>query len=107
MRKVVIDYKKVNCDKLTKKQLKGIKNLKCRMKDENLACGETDKTGRITIDTLENMSRKMEKHINEEKIINEKEIKKVENNLNRHMEFWIPILKQVKKSIKLKELKAT
>ena len=47
----------------------------------------------MTLDTLENMSRKMDKHISNDKIINEKEVKKIENNLNRHMEFWVNILK--------------
>ena len=56
LKKVVTKYKSEHCDKsgnvqdnnLTKKQLKAIKNLKSRMKDEELACGETDKTGRLT-----------------------------------------------------------
>ena len=50
------NLKNNNCDKsanllknsLTKKQLRGIKNLKSKMKNENLACGETDKTGKMT-----------------------------------------------------------
>ena len=56
------------------------------MKRENLACTETDKTGKLTLDTLENISRKMDKHIKDDKVINEKEFKKLENNLNRHMD---------------------
>ena len=54
---------------------------------------EEKKPGKLTLDTLENMSNKMEKHIKDDKVVNEKEIKTLENRLNRHMEFWIGILK--------------
>ena len=63
------------------------------MKDEGLACGETDKTGRLTLDTLENISEKMDKHIKEDKVITEKEVKTIENKLNRHMDGWIQFIK--------------
>ena len=96
LRKIVTKYKNEYCDKfgnilennLTKTQLKGIKDLKSRIKDSGLACGETDKTGKLTLDTLENISKKMDGHIKEDKIIDEKGVKKIENKLNRHMEFW-------------------
>ena len=55
------------------------------MKKEGLVCGETDTTGKLTLDTLKNISKKMDKHIKEDKTLNEKEIRKLENNLNRHM----------------------
>ena len=64
------------------------------MKDEGLACGETDKTGRLTLDTLENISEKMDKHIKEDKVITEKEVKTIENKLNRHMDGWIQFIKR-------------
>ena len=76
LRQVVMEYKKEHCDKsgnvldnnLSKTQLKEIKNLKSRMDKEGLVCGETDKTGKMTLDTLENISKKMEKHIKDDKI---------------------------------------
>ena len=100
LREVVIKYKNDYCDKsgnilennLSEEQLKDIKELKCRIKKEGLICGETDKTGKLTLDTLENMTEKMEKHIKDDKVLNDKEIKKLENKLNRHMSFWIGIL---------------
>ena len=76
-----------------KKQLKDIKELKSRMKLEGLACGETDKTGKMTLDTLENIKKKMEKHIKDDKILNGKEVKRLESKLNRHMSFWVQFLK--------------
>ena len=67
--------------------------IKSRIKEEGLTYGETDKTGRMTLDTLENLSKKMDKHIEEDKILNEKEVKRLENKLNKHMAFWVGILK--------------
>ena len=66
LKNIVIKYRNENCDKsgniiennLDKKQLKDIKNLKKRMKKEGLAAGETDKTGKLTLDTLENVVEK-------------------------------------------------
>ena len=87
----MIKYKSEYCDKfgnirdnnISEAQAKDIKNLKDRIKKENLTCGETDKTGNLTLDTLENMSNKMEKHIKDDKVVNEKEIKTLENRLKR------------------------
>ena len=101
LRQVFLNYKHENCDKfgnviddkIKDKQLKDIKKLKNRIKNENLACGETDKTGKLTLDTLENIRNKMDKHIKEDKILNDKEARKVENKVNRHMQFWSKILK--------------
>ena len=38
------------------------------MDNEGLVCGETDETGKMTLDTLESISKKMEKHIKDDKI---------------------------------------
>ena len=101
LRQVVINYKKEYCDKfgnlldnnLSETQQREIRNLKSRIKEEGLTCGETDKTGKMTLDTLENLSKKMDKHIGEDKVLNENEVKRLENKLNRHMTFWVGILK--------------
>ena len=114
LRQVVLKYKNENCDKLgnlidnnlSETKLKDIRNLKCRMKKEGLVCGETDKTGKLTLDTLENISKKMDKHIKEDKTLNEKEIRKLENNLNRHMEFWVNILKPGENNKNLRRIKS-
>ena len=105
LRKVVLEYKKNHCDKfgnihdnnLNKEKLKDIKDLKNRMKTENLACGETDKTGKLTLDTVDNISKKMNKHIKDDKILNAKEVKRLENKVNKHMDFWCGILKHGEK----------
>ena len=98
---IVIKYKKENCDKhgnilnnnLSDKQLKEVKNLKNRIDKEGLTCGETDKTGKFTLDTLDNVTEKMKKHIKDDKVVNAKEVKAIENKLNRHMDLWTKMLK--------------
>ena len=111
---MVLKYKSETCDKfgnvidnnLSDTQLRTIKNLKSRMKNEEIVCGETDKTGKLTLDTLENVSKKMDKHINNDKVLNEKEVRKLENKLNRHMEFWVSILKPGENQNQLRRVKS-
>ena len=96
-----MEYKKEHCDKsgnvldnnLSKTQLKEIKNLKSRMDKEGLVCGETDKTGKMTLDTLENISKKMEKHIKDDKILNESQetgklVKQTYDILGKNSKTW-------------------
>ena len=114
LRKVAIKYKEEHCDKfgnlidnnLTKTQLKTIKNLKQRIKDEGLTCGETDKTGKMTLDTLENTIKKMDKHIKDDRVLNVKEVRKLENKLNRHMEYWSRILNPGQKQNQSRRVKS-
>ena len=65
--KVVEKYKNEHCDKsgnvinnnMSETQLKDMKELKSRIRNEGLNCGETDKTGKLTLDTLENIKNKI------------------------------------------------
>ena len=107
-------YRNDKCDKfgnvfennLSEAQLKDIKDLNCRIKKEGLACGETDKTGKLTLDTLENISKKMDKHIKDDKVLKEKEVKTLENKLNRHIDFWTRILKPGENSNQMSRVKS-
>ena len=109
-----MQYKKDNCDSfgnvldnnLSKKELKDLKNLKARIKNEGLICGETDKTGKLILDTRDNVKKKMKKHIQEDTIINEKKVKTLENKLNNHMESWTKILKPGEKIQQAKRVKS-
>ena len=112
-RKVVEKYINENCDtfgnildnNISKTQMKNLKKLKSRIKQENLICSQTDKTGKMTLDTLENVTKKMKKHIQNDKVINEKEVKSLENKLNSHMESWIKILQPDKANNQIKRVK--
>jgi hypothetical protein len=56
------------------------------MKNENLVCVETDKTGKFALDTKENYMKKVRKHIDMDEVISTKEVTKIENKLNVHAE---------------------
>ena len=58
------------------------------MSEENLVCYKTDKTGKFALDTVQNYSEKMVKHIKDDKTVSAKGLKKIENNLNNHAEYW-------------------
>ena len=114
LKQVVIKYKNNHCDKfgnvidnnLTETQLRDIKKLKQRIKDEGLTCGETDKTGKLTLDTVDNLSKKMDKHVKDDKVLSDKEVKKIENKLNRHMESWVGILKPGEQNKQIRRVKS-
>ena len=60
LKEVFIRYKNNNCDKfgnvlrnnLTKKQVEAIGNLKKKISEDGLVCYETDKTGKLALDTI-------------------------------------------------------
>ena len=107
-----MNYKEEHCDKFGNviesnvKQVNDLKKFKERMQKEELVCGETDKTGKFTLDTLENMSKKMEKHIENDKILNQKEVTKIENSINKHMDFWSGILNVGEQNKQTKRVKS-
>ena len=48
----------------------------------------------------------MDKHTKDDKVLNEKEVKKLENKLNRHMEFWVSILKPGENNKQVRRIKS-
>ena len=97
---VFVNYMKDNCDKsgnlkesnLSKKQVNSIKTLKDNMKDEDLVCMETDKTGKFGLDKKENYVRKMKKHMKNDDTIKMKDVRKIEKELNNQSESLIGIV---------------
>ena len=63
---------------LSENQVKAIKTLKEKMKDDDLVCFETDKTGKFALDKKENYIKKMKKHIKDDDIVSMTEVKKIE-----------------------------
>ena len=76
--KTVDEYMKTSCDKsgklkssnLSNSSEKSLKVFKKRISDENLTVYETDKTGKLVVDTLDNYEHKMQKHIVNDEILN-------------------------------------
>ena len=48
----------------------------------------------------------MDNHIKDDKIINETEARKLENKLNKHMQFWVGILKPGENNNQLRRVKS-
>ena len=79
LKKVFKKYMKKHCDEegnqlennLTMRQTTGIKDLKTKMKAEDLVCIETDKTGKFALDTKENYMKKIQKHISKYKLLHQ------------------------------------
>ena len=86
-----------NCDKhgnvidgnLTEKQVKTIKDINNKIKEEDLVCFESDKTGNLKLDKRDSYMMKMQKHIANDEVISEKEVRKIETVLNRHSEHLV------------------
>ena len=113
LKRVFKDFKNKHCDRhgnlkgnnLNEEQRNTIKNLKKKMKEEELVCFKTDKTGYLALDTQENFTKKMEKHIENDKIIDEKEVKTIENKLNKHTEHFLNITKAGENTNQTKRIK--
>ena len=97
LKRIFTDYKNKHCDKfgnliennLDKEQRKTVKDLKKKMKDEELVCFKTDKTGYLALDTQANLENKMAKHIENDKVIKERQLKTIENKLNKQTGYFL------------------
>ena len=97
MKKVFSAYKAKHCDRfgylikgnLDEKQRKTIKDLKTKMNEEELVCYKTDKTGYLVLDTQENLVKKMEKHIKNDRVIDAKEVRAIERKLNKQTDHFL------------------
>ena len=113
LKKVFSNYRTKNCDKfgnikdnnLDKKQFETIRSLNKKMKEENLVCFKTDKTGYLALDTQESLAKKMEKHIKDDKVIDEKEVKTIENKLNKQTDSFLTMVNAGEKTNQMKRIK--
>ena len=82
--KTVDKFMEEKCDKngrlkeanFSKKEEKTLKSLKKRISDEELAVYESDKTGKLVVDTLENYEHKMKQHMHNDKVLTQKQVQK-------------------------------
>ena len=113
LKDVFLNYKKKNCDKsgnvlnnnLSTGQINAIRSLKTKMAEENLICYKTDKTGKLALDTVQNYSEKIEKHIKDDKIVSPKSLRKIENELNKHADFWSRMTQAGEKTGQVKRIR--
>ena len=70
----------------------GIKSLKKRLKNKEIICYPTDKSGSLNLDTYENYIENMQVHLKDMVEVTEEEYKSTEHLLNCHMQSWCRIL---------------
>lgn len=98
--KTAEEYVKMNCNEdgsiknnnISVTQEKSIKDLKKRVKDENLVIYQTDKTNNFVVGTLDNAEHKMQKHLKNDEVISAKKIRSIDRQLNSEADDWIEIL---------------
>ena len=82
---------RVKENNLSKSQIKGIKQIKQKIK-ENCVVFKTDKTGQLSIDDKENYKECMEEHVEKDEKVSMKEYEKLRKLLMpmqlRYLEFW-------------------
>ena len=113
LKRVFKNFTSKHCDRfdnlkennLNEEKRDTIKGLKKKIKEEELVCFKTDKTGYLALDTQDNFAAKMEKHIEKDIIISEKKVKTIENKLNKHTEHFLNITKAGENTNQIKRIK--
>ena len=85
-------------ENLSAEQKRGLKSLRKKQKDEQIVIFQTDKSGKMSIDTPENYIEAARPHIEKDTIITEKEYEDIEKLVNAHSAFWVNMLKVGEKS---------
>ena len=100
LNKVLEEYKEKQTkpeSNMTKQQKQGLKKLKRRVKNGEIVCFQTDKSGSISVDTPDNYVDSMQPHLEGTIPSTEEEYTKTEKLINAHMMNWCRIMKFDKK----------
>ena len=100
LNKVLDEYKSKHTkpeSNLTKQQKQGLKKLKRRVKNGEIVCFQTDKSGSVSVDTPDNYVDSMQPHLEGTIPSTEEEYTKTEKLINAHMTNWCRIMKFNKK----------
>ena len=82
---------------MTKQQKQGMKKLRRRIKNGEIVCFQTDKSGSVSVDTPDNYVDSMQPHLEGTIPSTEEEYTKTEKLINAHMTNWCRIMKFNKK----------
>ena len=63
----------------------GIREIKERRKSKELVVFTTDKSNRLTADTVKNYEEALEPHVKDDTVINEKKVRQIENEMNNQL----------------------
>ena len=78
---------------LTKPQKRGLRKLRRRVKNKEIVCFQTDKSGSMSVDTPENYVDSMQPHLEGTIPSTEDEYVKTEKLINAHMTTWCRVMK--------------
>ena len=92
MMESVEEYKEKHCDKngypesnFSKQEWAGVKEIKEKTKNKECFVKQTDKSGKLTIDTVENYSSFIEEHTTNDELIDVKKVDYLESKLNDNL----------------------
>ena len=91
MVKTTEQYCKENKDKwknITKEEKEGLKSILRRRKEGEIVTNTTDKSGRFSVDTVENYIALNETHVGKDKVINQEDYEKMTKEMNGHSVCW-------------------
>ena len=87
-----VKFRKEECNEkgfpksnLTKKKADGLKELKEKVRNGECVVTKTDKSGKLTIDSVENYEAAVRVHTTGDKIIDQQSVAKLESKLNDHL----------------------
>ena len=83
---------------LSQAQKEGLKSLKQRQDDNEIVMFQTDKSGKIVVDSAENYIEAAKPHIGKDEIITLSEYNEIEKKVNAHSVFWLRMLQVGKES---------
>ena len=77
---------------LTQSQKQGLKKLKVRIKNGEIVCLLTDKSGKICVTTMDNYLAMGKVHTDQDQEVNEEKVAEIERDTNGHVSMWQKIL---------------
>ena len=89
----VEEYKSVKCNSqgwvkkrnISRSEADGLKEIKEKVKNKEMVVFSTDKSSKLTADTVSNYNKALEKHVENDIKIDQKKVRKIENDMNNHM----------------------
>ena len=84
---------KIKVNNFSTSEENALKSLKEKVETEKLTVYETDKTGKLVVDTLDNYESKMKMHTKNDKTLTHTQVQRIQGKLNRETQSWLNILK--------------
>ena len=84
---------KNNWQNLKKEEKEGLKSLLERKKNLEIVTNITDKSGRFSVDSIENYIALNETHVEKDKVIDDQEYRDTVRNMNAHALCWCKMLR--------------